>query len=169
MVFETLSGKHLDLLFKFELENRQWFESLISSRGDHFYTYAGVKKQLSDSILQAALGTHYSAVLIVNDAIIARGNLKEICTVNNRCSVGYRVAEKYAGKGYASYCLTKLIQIAKSSYLINTVEAKVLDNNPASISVLKKQNFNVLFYEPNFTELKGEQLGCTTFECVSAL
>ena len=150
------------------MENRQWFESLISSRGNHFYTYAGVKKHISDSILQAASGTHYSAVLIVNDAIVARGNLKEICAENNRCSVGYRVAEKYVGKGYASYCLTELIKIAKNSYLINTVEAKVLDNNPASISVLKKQNFNESFYEANFTKLNGELLGCTTFGCVFA-
>ncbi|WP_414734061.1 GNAT family N-acetyltransferase [Colwellia psychrerythraea] len=100
--------------------------------------------------------------------MVARGNLKEICMDNNSCSVGYRVAEKHAGKGYASYCLTELIRIANNSYLINKVEAQVLDNNPASITVLKKQGFYMLFHEPNFTELNGVKLGCTTFRCVSA-
>jgi ribosomal-protein-alanine N-acetyltransferase len=168
VIFETLSDKHFDLLFEFELENRQWFESLISTRGDHFYTYSGVKKHILDSALLAESGTHYSAVLIVNNTIVARGNLKKIDTENNSCSVGYRVAEQYAGKGYASYCLGELIRIAKNSYFISKVEAKVLDNNPASIAVLKKQGFNILYHEPNFTELNGNQMGCTTFECLPA-
>lgn len=168
MVFEILSGKHLDLLFRFELENREWFESLISSRGNDFYTSSGVKNHISDYIIQATLGTQYSAVLIVDDEIVARGNLKKICTDNNSCSVGYRVAKKYAGKGYASYCLRELIKIANNSYLINKVEAQVLDNNPASIAVLKKQGFDILFHKPNFTELNGGPLGCTTFRYVTA-
>jgi ribosomal-protein-alanine N-acetyltransferase len=166
VIVESLSNKHFDLLFEFESENRQWFESLISSRGNHFYTYAGVKKHILDSALLAKLGTHYSAVLIVNNTIVARGNLKNIDTKNNSCSVGYRVAEKYLDKGYASYCLAELIRIAKNSYSISKVEAKVLDNNPASIAVLKKQGFNILYHEPNFTVLNGNHLGCTTFECL---
>ena len=166
--FETLSDKHLDLLFQFELENRNWFESLISSRGNDFYTYSGVKSHISDSVLKTILGKQYSAVLIVDDIIVARGNLKDICTENNSCTIGFRVAEKYAGKGYASHCLSELIRIANNSYLINKLEAQVLDNNPTSIAVLKKQGFGMLFHEPNFTEIKGVQLGCTTYCCVSA-
>lgn len=168
MVFETLSNKHLDSLFQFELENREWFESLIYSRGDDFYSYIGVKKHISESIINNALGTLYSAVLIVDGVIVARGNLKDICTENNRCSIGYRVAKKEAGKGYASYCLAELIRIANNLYSINELEAQVLDNNPASIAVLKKQSFEVLFHEENFTELNGVQLGCSTYRCVSA-
>jgi len=167
VIFETLSDKHLDYLFQFELENREWFESLISSRGDDFYTYSGVKNHISDSVFKSELGTHYSAVLIVDDAIVARGNLKDICTENNSCSIGYRVAKEYAGRGYASYCLAELIRIANNSYSINKIEAQVLDNNPASIAVLKKQGFEVLYHELNFTELHGAQLGCTTYGCES--
>lgn len=167
MVIETLSDKHLDLLFQFELENRQWFESLIASRGDDFYTYSGVRKHISDSVLNVVSGTEYSAVLFVDEAIVAIGNLKDICVDNNRCSIGYRVAEKCIGKGYASYCIAQLIRIANSSYSINELVAQVLDNNPASIAVLKKQGFDILFHDPNFTELNGVQLGCTTYKCVS--
>jgi len=163
MVFETLANKHLDLLFQFELENREWFESLISSRGDDFYSCIGVKEHISDSIVKNVLGNQYSGVLIVDGVIVARGNLKDICSDNNRCSIGYRVAKKEAGKGYASYCLTELKRISKNLYSINELEAQVLDNNPASIAVLKKQGFKMSFHEGNFIEFKGKQLGCSTF------
>lgn len=164
MIFETLSIKHLAMLVKFELVNRDWFESVISPRDDYFYRYSGVKMHIFDSIINMKLGTHYSGVLIINNQIVARANLKDICVKRRYGAVGYRVAEKNIGKGYASYCLRKLIKIAVDSYSINELEALVLDNNPASKAVLKKLDFDVESYKANFTEHQGIQLGCTTFK-----
>lgn len=167
MIFETLSEKHLDLLFQFELENREWFESVISPREDYFYTHSGVQRHIFDSVLKMKLGSHYSGVLIQKDQIVARGNLKNICHKKNSCSVGYRVAENSTGKGYATYCLTKLIRIASGLYSLNELEALVLDNNPTSKAVLQKLKFNAESHETNFIELNGIKLGCTTFRRVS--
>lgn len=167
MIFETLSDKHLDLLFKFEVENREWFETLISSRGNYFYTYYGIKNHISNCISDTKLGKGYSGVLIDNGAVVARGNLKDICTENKSCSVGYRVAKNSIGKGYASYCLAELIRKAITSYSIKELEAQVLENNPASKAVLEKLGFKATCHELNFIELNGIKLGCTTFRRVS--
>ncbi|MGB2739343.1 MAG: GNAT family protein [Cognaticolwellia sp.] len=164
MIFETLSTKHLDMLFNFELENRAWFESVISPRDDYFYSYSGVKMHIFDSIINMKLGTHFSGVLILNNQIVARANLKDICLKRRYGSVGYRVAENNTGKGYASYCLRKLIKIAVDSYSINELEALVLDNNPASKAVLQKLGFEVESHKANFIYHQGRQLGCTTFK-----
>lgn len=167
MIFETLSTKHLDRLFKFELENRAWFESVISPRDEYFYSYLGVKMHIFDSIINMKLGTHYSGVLILDDQIVARANLKDICIKKRYGSVGYRVAESNAGKGYASYCLKKLTQIAADAYSIKELEAFVLDNNPASKAVLQKLGFKVESHKANFIYHQGIQLGCTSFKRTS--
>ncbi len=167
MIFETLSDKHVDLLFQFELENKEWFESLIPPREDYFYTRSGIKMHILDSVINMNLATHYSGVLIQNDRIVARGNLKDICAKKENASVGYRVAEHSIGKGYASYCLDKLIRIAVRSYSVNALEALVLDNNPASKAVLQKLGFNAISHQSNFIELNGVNQGCTTFRHIS--
>jgi len=166
VIFETLSDKHLHLLFQFELDNRQWFESLISPREDYFYTTAGIKMHIFDSVINMQLGTHYSGVLIQNDRIVARGNLKDISVKKQNASVGYRVAEQNTGNGYASYCLTELLRIANDVYSLKELEALVLDNNPASKEVLQKRGFNAEYYQVNFMELNKIKLGCTTFKKV---
>ncbi|MEW6997179.1 GNAT family N-acetyltransferase [Colwelliaceae bacterium BS250] len=168
MIFEALSNKHLDLLFKFELENREWFETLISSRGNDFYTDYGIQKHVSNCLSDAELGKGYAGVLIENGCVVARGNLKDICTEYQSCSVGYRVAKNSIGKGYASYCLAELIRKANLSFSIDVIEAQVLDNNPTSKAVLEKLGFKMTAYELNFTELNGIALGCTTLKYVSA-
>ena len=165
--FETLSSQHVEQLFQFELENRSWFESLIASRGDNFYTLTGVKKHILDCTANAKLGIDYSGVLIENEVIVARANLKSIDGENGVCSVGYRVAKNSVGKGYASYCLAKLIKIASNNGSLCKLEAQVLDNNPASATVLKKLGFKVKSYQPNFMALNGKNYGCTTFESIS--
>jgi len=164
VIFETLSEKHLDLLFQFELANREWFESMISPREDDFYTMAGIKMHIFDSVINMQLGTHYSGVLMQNDQIVARGNLKDISVKMYKASVGYRVAEHYTGNGCASYCLTELQRIAGDVYLLKELEALVLDNNPASKAVLQKRGFNAENHKANFMELNNVKLGCTTFK-----
>lgn len=163
MKFEALSNQHIEPLFQFELENRSWFESLITSRGDNFYTLDGVKKHIFSCTANAKLGIGYSGVLIENEVIIARANLKNIDSENSCCSVGYRVAKNSVGKGYASYCLAELIKVASNNYSLCNLEAQVLDNNPASVAVLTKLGFKVNSYQPDFMALNGKNYGCTTF------
>lgn len=163
MIFEALADKHLESLFRFEFENRTWFETQISSRGDDFYTESGVKSHIHESIVDAELGRSFSAVLVENDEISARANLKDICADDKSCFVGYRVAHKSTGQGRASYCLAELIREAHASHEIAQLKARVLSNNPVSMSVLKKKGFKEIGYEENYIELNGKYLGCALF------
>ncbi|WNC69816.1 GNAT family N-acetyltransferase [Thalassotalea nanhaiensis] len=168
MKFETLSERHLDLLFQFELDNRGWFESLISSRGDDFYTLPSIQSHIAKCISDAKLNNSWSGVLIDKGKLIARANLKDLCLQSKSCSVGYRVAKTSIGKGYASYCLGELIKKAIDLYSIEFLNAQVLDNNPASKAVLQKFGFKPISHQPNFVELNTVKLGCTTFRYVVA-
>jgi len=163
MKFEALSEKHQSLLFQFELENKAWFESLIAPRADDFYNEMAIKKHIKDSLEGAKSATSYSGVLLHNNVIVARANLRDINYQYKTCSVGYRVDQHSTGKGYASYCLAELIQNAKVLYSVKTLYAQVLDNNLASKKVLTKLGFQVTGYDERFTEINGKHLGCTNF------
>lgn len=164
MIFEALSARHFDQLFHFELENRDWFETLISSRGDDFYTNSGVKTHIDESIVNAKAGVSYSIVLIEDNRIVARANLKNICTVKHRCEVGYRVAHSSVGKGLATACLNELIDLAQMRFSIKEIDAQVLSNNQASIAVLKKKGFIEVGNAMTFVELNGENIRCISLE-----
>lgn len=163
MIFETLSIKHLDRLLQFELENKIWFESKITPRERNFHTSVGIKMHIYDSMIYMQSGTHYSGVLIIDDKIVARANLKDISLEHACGTVGYRVAKEYTGKGYASYCLEQLIQLASQRYYINELKALVLDNNPASKSVLHKLGFTAQSHKSDYITHCRTSLGCTSF------
>jgi len=163
MKFEVLSKHHLKQLLDFELENKAWFESLIEPRGSAFYSEKGVSEHIEEQIKNMNSGSVFCGVLIQNNIIVARGNLK--CITVKKASVGYRVSKQFTSQGFASFCLAELIKIAKNKFNIQTLEAQVLDNNPASKYVLEKQDFKAVRNIPNFIVINNEQLGCTEF-CV---
>jgi len=161
MQLELLSKDHLERLLAFELENRSWFESLIEPRGNDFYSAQGVGRHIDAELDKENSGTTFCGLLIKNNEIVARANLRDIST--NKAIVGYRVSKRFLSQGYASFCLASLIDIAKRKFHIQTLEAKVLENNPASKHVLLKQGFEPIGNIPNFIILNNKQLACTAF------
>jgi ribosomal-protein-alanine N-acetyltransferase len=152
---------HANQLLEFELKNKQWFESLIESRAKSFYSHKGITEHIDSLTNDMKLGKAYSGVLLKNNTIVARANLKDIS--NNVAFVGYRVAKDFTSKGAASYCLSQLIEIAQYNFNIKQIKAQVLENNPASMRVLQKFGFKALGTELNFISLNNKQLSCTEF------
>lgn len=161
MKFEILSREHTKLLFEFENNNKAWFERFIEPRADNFYSQHGIGKHIETASQSMAKGNSYSSILIDNNAIIARANLKDI--TQHSAFIGYRVAENATSKGIASYCLSQLIQLAQNNYGISQLNAMVLENNPASMRVLKKHHFKIVRTIPNFLTLHDQALSCSEF------
>ena len=158
MKFELLCKHHLKQLLRFELENRSWFESLIAPRGNAFYSEQGVSAHIEVEIDKVNSGNAYCGLLIQNNEIVARANLRNICA--KKAIVGYRVSKRFTSKGYASFCLAELVKIAKIEFGVQALEAKVLDNNPASKHILLKNGFKVIGNIPNFVTLNGKPQTC---------
>lgn len=162
MEFETLAKHHAKKLLDFELENKAWFESLIDARENAFYTDKGVMIHIESLIKKMVLGTGYSGVLMHNNTIVARANLKDI--TSSTATVGYRVAENSTSKGFASYCLVQLLEIAQSNLGVQRIKAQVLENNPASMHVLQKHNFKATCKTLNYITFNKKKLSCTELE-----
>jgi ribosomal-protein-alanine N-acetyltransferase len=161
MVFEKLAKYHASQLLDFELENKQWFETLIEPRAKSFYSIKGVIEHIDLLINQMDEGTGYSGVLLQNNIIVARANIKDVS--NNEAFVGYRVAEAFTSKGAASFCLSQLKNIAQNKFNITQLKALVLENNPASMRVLKKFGFQAINTNVNTITLNGRRLSCIEF------
>lgn len=161
MQFELISKHHVKQLLCFELENRSWFESVIEPRDNAFYSELGVSSHIDSEIEKVNSGSAFCALLIKDNKIVARANLRDVCA--DKAFVGYRVSKNFISQGYASFCLASLIKIAKTEFGIKTLEAKVLENNPASKHILLKHGFEVVGRQPNFLTLNSKQLDCLEF------
>ena len=150
MQFELLSKCHSKQLLNFELDNRSWFESLIEPRDNAFYSDKGVNSHIDSELKKVRSGSAFCGLLIIDNEIVARANLRDICA--NKAFVGYRVSKNFISQGYASFCLASLIKIAKTEFGIKTLEAKALENNPASKHILLKHGFELVGSLPNYSK-----------------
>ncbi len=160
MQFGLLSKHHVKQLLSFELENRSWFESLIEPRDNAFYSTQGVNEHIDAEIDKVNSGSAFCGLLFKDNEVVARANLRDISA--NNAFVGYRVSKRFISQGYASFCLASLMKIANTEFGIKTLEAKVLENNPASKHILLKHGFEIIGTVPNFIALNDKQLACTT-------
>ncbi|MBB6521416.1 GNAT family N-acetyltransferase [Pseudoteredinibacter isoporae] len=158
MIVKPLAINHLQALLQFELENRAWFESLIEPRGDDFYTLDGVAAHIGEWVEKVHQGRAYSVLLFDEDVVVARGNLKGIS--DGSAEVGYRVAQQQGSKGLASLCLSHLISEARNTFKLRELQARVLDNNPASFRVLQKQGFEKFECLPESINIQGQDWNC---------
>lgn len=161
MQLELLTEHHLKQLFDFEQENRSWFESLIEPRDNFFYSEQGVEQHINAELDKVNSGSAFCGLLIKDNEIVARANLRDISA--NKAFVGYRVSKRFISQGYASFCLASLVKLAKREFSVQSLEAKVLENNPASKRVLLKHGFEIIGDAPDFITLNNKPLACTTF------
>ncbi len=79
-------------------------------------------------------------VLLDGDgAVVGRFNLYNL--EDGTAEVGYRVAERVAGRGVATSMLRKLCGLAVEQYGLRTLKAKTNNENIASQRVLEKAGF----------------------------
>jgi len=161
MQLELLSEHHLKKLFDFELENRSWFESLIDPRDKDFYSLQGVEQHINAELDKVNSGSAFCGLLLKDNEIVARANLRNINS--NKASVGYRVSKRFISQGYASFCLASLVEIAKREFRVKSLEAKVLENNPASKRVLLKQGFEIISDASEFINVNNKSFACAAF------
>ncbi len=138
---QLLTAQHIDRLFAFEIRNRLFFENCITPRPAAFYSLEGVQQHIHQLTAEYNMGVAFPAVLIRNNEIVGRINLKEIARAASTAEIGYRIDQAHQGKGLASLGVRHLMHIASSDYDLQQLTARVLHNNPASARVLENAGF----------------------------
>lgn len=163
MHIETLNQQHSDLLLSFETENRDWFETLIAPRDDSFYSPSGIAEHISHCINLHNNGQMHPSVLIESEKIIGRVNLREINLIDRTCTIGYRIAKNFSGKGLATFCVAESLHIAFKQYNLAKVFAYVLENNSASAAILAKNNFIEIGKSDETYTINGTEYPCSVY------
>jgi [ribosomal protein S5]-alanine N-acetyltransferase len=137
---ERLTGDHLEAVLAFELENRSYFVRSINDRGDEFYE--SFPEHHAALLAEQDAGTCVFYVLVDRDgSILGRFNLYDLG--DGAATVGYRVAERVAGRGVASGALRELCRKAARDHGVWTLSAETSRANVASQRVLEKAGFAV--------------------------
>ncbi len=142
MQFRDLRFEDVAKLLDFELANRAWFEKTVEARKEAFYTAEGVEAHIRECLDGYERGTLHPLVLTGADGSIAgRANLRFIDPVQGSCEIGYRIAERHCGQGWASASVRHMQQLAYAHWRLLRVEAYASVENPASARVLEKNGF----------------------------
>jgi ribosomal-protein-alanine N-acetyltransferase len=133
-----LDASHALDVLAFELGNRAYFAASISDRGDAYFDQFA---ELYSALLaeQEAGSCACYALLGENGCVLGRFNLYDL--KDDTAEVGYRMAERYAGRGLATTYVGELCQLAATRHSLHTLRAAASDANVASRRVLAKTGF----------------------------
>ena len=125
-------------MLAFELANRAYFAAFISDRGDAFFDEFSERFDELLAEREARRDAYY--VLVDDDgSVLGTFNLRGI--EDGTAEVGYRVAERVAGRGVATAGVQELCRLAASEHGVRNLRARTTHENVASQRVLAKAGF----------------------------
>lgn len=140
-VLERLRADHAPALLAFEKENRAYFAASITDRGDAFFEE--FDELLALRLAEQAEGICHFHVLVEPDsAIVGRINLVDVA--DGSAELGYRIAERVAGRGVATAAVRSVCALAAESYGLTSLTAVTTLDNAASRKVLERTGFAVV-------------------------
>jgi [ribosomal protein S5]-alanine N-acetyltransferase len=137
---ERLRSDHEAALLDFERDNRAYFAASIPDRGDDYFAAFDVR--LQELIAGQSAGKDHLHVLVEDGgAIVGRINL--VCVTDGSAELGYRIAERVAGRGFATRGVREVLTRAVTEYSLTEVTAKTTLDNLGSRVVLERVGFVV--------------------------
>lgn len=145
-----------EALFKFESENRWFFEKMVPSRGDDYYTFKAFIRRHQELLKEQEKALSYF-YLITNDAgeIVGRVNLVDIDKKGNIADIGFRVGATYVGKGIGNQALNLLL---KTDLSVKQIRGKTTTVNHASQKALERNGFKQVGIGEEEFEMNGEMM-----------
>ncbi len=135
---KRLHTGHAPAVLAFELANRTYFAASISDRGDDFFDQ--FTDRYNASLAEQEAGTCAFYVLVAEDgSVLGRFNLYDL--EDGTARLGYRVAERVAGRGVATATVRELCRIATARHGLRTLRAATSHDNVASQKVLARAGF----------------------------
>jgi ribosomal-protein-alanine N-acetyltransferase len=138
---QLLRADHAPAVLAFETANRAYFALSISDRGEEYFAEFAERLDVLIADQGAGLGAFY--VLVDEDgSVLGRFNLE--LGEEGVARLGYRVAERAAGRGVATATVRELCGLAASRHGVHAVRAATSLTNAASQRVLLKAGFHAV-------------------------
>jgi RimJ/RimL family protein N-acetyltransferase len=140
-VFELqrLRADHASALLAFELANRAYFAKSISDRGDDFFEHFAERHRAMLAEQETGFCAFHVLVDDEDGTVVGRFNLYDL--VDGTARVGFRVAQRLAGRGVATSAVRDLCRIAGETLGLRVLTATASNENVGSQKVLTKVGF----------------------------
>ncbi|MFD7312751.1 GNAT family N-acetyltransferase [Streptomyces sp. NPDC059883] len=154
---QLLRPDHSPALLAFERENRAYFAASIPDRGEEYFTRFEERHRML--LAEQEAGVCYFHVLIgAAGEVLGRVNLVDVA--DGAAELGYRIAERAAGRGLATSAVRAVCGLAAGRYGLTALRAATTLDNAASRAVLTRAGFTVtgetlLSGRPGLTYLRG--------------
>ncbi|MFE0104781.1 GNAT family N-acetyltransferase [Streptomyces sp. NPDC059009] len=137
---QRLHPAHAPALLAFERENRAYFAALVPDRGDAFFEEAQFAARLDALLAEQAAGVcHFHVLVDDGGAIVGRVNIVDVA--DGSAELGYRIAERAAGRGLATAAVRQVLALAATEYGLTSLRAATTLDNEASRTVLARAGF----------------------------
>jgi ribosomal-protein-alanine N-acetyltransferase len=134
------ASRELDVL-AFELGNRAYFAQSINDRGDAFFEHFA--ESYRDLLAEQEAGVcAFYGLIGENGALLGRFNLYDL--KDGGAEVGYRMGQRYAGAGLATFSVGELCRLSVTEHGLHTLRAATSCANIASQRVLTKSGFRLV-------------------------
>lgn len=138
-----IAGADAAELLRFETDNRDFFERSMAGFGDDYYNLTAVERVIAERTEDWHDDEAY--YYLIRDAageLVGRVNLFGVQRgPAQRAEVGYRVAERHRGKGYATAAVRQVVREAFKVHGLHRLEAATSPKNVASQTVLLRNGF----------------------------
>ncbi|MGW7423974.1 GNAT family N-acetyltransferase [Streptomyces sp. NPDC054813] len=135
-----LRPDHVPALLAFEQENRAYFAATVPDRGDDYF--ARFEERHRALLAEQAAGICYFHV-VVGDAGEVLGRVNLVDVADGGADLGYRIAERAAGRGLATSAVREICGLAATGYGLTFLRAATTLVNTASRTVLARSGFTV--------------------------
>ncbi|MFI6358271.1 GNAT family N-acetyltransferase [Streptomyces sp. NPDC050743] len=138
---QLLRPAHAPALFAFEQENRAYFAASIPDRGDDYF--GRFDERLRALLAEQEAGVCYFHVLVdAEGEVLGRMNLVDVA--DGAADLGYRIAQRAAGRGLATWGVREICGLAANRYGLTALRAATTLDNAASRAVLDRSGFAVV-------------------------
>ncbi|WP_367041734.1 GNAT family N-acetyltransferase [Streptomyces sp. Je 1-332] len=138
---QRLRAEHAPALLAFERENRAYFAKSVPDRGDAYFTEFDAR--LAALLAEQATGACHFHVLVDGEgAVVGRVNLVDVA--DGEAELGYRIAERAAGRGLATSAVRQVCEVAGAEYGLTALRAATDADNEGSRAVLVRAGFVVV-------------------------
>ena len=146
---ERLRADHIPALLAFETENRAYFARTVPDRGDDYFRE--FEARLAGLLAEQEDGVCHFHVLVSGAEVVGRVNLVDVA--DGAAELGYRVGERWSGRGVATRGVAEVCRLAKEAYGLRGLFAGADAGNTASRTVLERNGtgrfWQVLVQDPD--------------------
>lgn len=158
------------VLAELQRVNRAFLAPWEPVRGDEYFTEAGQRAAIEESLEQYEQGRNLPYVIAPEGAgVVGRITLNGIVRGPFlSCSVGYWVSQSAGGRGVATAALREVIGVAFGELGLHRIQGETLLDNFASQRVLERNGFARIGMAPTFLKIAGRWQDCILYQLINA-